>query len=248
MRKVLLWELLSGGKPYIILLILFLLLYVAMDYPPEQTGFSFQNLIAVLDIGWSVGELWWFMFPVVTALAVLVFSYDIDRGVLRTYMLSRVSRTSLFIGKLLAIFVAVLIPLAVSGAIILAFADPTLFLSNPLLVWSGLWLRLLGWALMMYTIIGFGVFSAVILRKPLYAFVAPYAVFYAISKVSIPASIGGYIPPASFIPFQYITPGNPLDYIERGLLYAWHHAWPSIAVATALLVISYLLFVKMEQP
>lgn len=248
MRRIFFWELFSGGKPYIILLIFFLLLYVAMDYPSKSQGFAFGNLISVLDIGWYIGEIWWFLFPVVIALTVLVFSYDIDRGLLRTYMLSQASRTSLYVGKLLAIFVAVLIPLVASGALILAFADPTLFVANPLLVWSGLWLRLLGWVLMMYVMIGFSVFFAVILKKPLYAFVTPYVLFYAIQQMNIPASIVNYIPPLSFLQFQFITPGNPTWLIEHDLLNAWNYNWPGIAVATLLFIISYILFVRMEQP
>jgi ABC-type transport system involved in multi-copper enzyme maturation permease subunit len=247
MKRIFLWELFSGGKPYIILLIFFLLLYVAMDYPSKSQGFAFGNLISVLDIGWSIGEIWWFLFPVVIALTVLVFSYDIDRGLLRTYMLSQASRTSLYFGKLLAIFVAVLIPLVASGALILAFADPTLFVANPLLVWNGLWLRLLGWMLMIYVMTGFSVFFAVILKKPLYAFVAPYVLFYAIERMSIPNSIRNYIPPVSFIQFQAITPGHPTWLVEHDLLNAWNFNWPGIAVATALLIISYILFVRMEQ-
>jgi len=249
--KVFLWELKSGGKPYIMLLILFLLIYVATDYPPRKgTGTYYEpyvNLLSALDIGWSINEIWWFLFPVVIALAVLLFSYDIDRGLLRTYMLSQASRTSLFIGKLAALFIAVFIPLVVGGVLILAFADPTLFLSDPLFVLNGLWLRLVGWALMMYVMIGFSVFAAVLLKKPLYAFVTPYVVFYALESARIPMSIRTYIPPDSFIQFQFITPGNPAYLIEHDLLAAWNFNWPCIAVATALLILSYILFIRMEQ-
>jgi hypothetical protein len=261
-RKVFLWELLTGGKPYIILLIFFLLLYVAMDYPPREGGgvqyypsvtpdpFALEtfNLHSAVDIGWYVGNIWWFLFPVIISLAVLLFSYDIDRGLLRTYMLSQTSRTSLFIGKLAAIFAAVYIPLLVGGALILVIADPTLFIANPLFVWDGLWLRLLGWMLMTYTMIGFSVFPALVLKKPLYAFITPYVVFYALSLISIPANIRAYIPPTSFLELQFITPGGPAWLIEADLRSFWKNAWPSIAVATIVLIISYILFVKMEQP
>jgi hypothetical protein len=256
MRKVFPWELLSGGKPYIILLILFLLMYVATDYPPLGGGgvanydpkiypdpFKIEDpyrgqvlqIGPALDIGWNAFEVWWFSFPVVIALAVLLFSYDIDRGLLRTYMLSRASRTSLFIGKLAAMFVAVYIPLVVSGALILALADPTLFLADPLLVWGGLWLTLQGWALMMYVMVGFSVFSAVALKKPLYAFVTPYVAIYAIGMVRLPPEIGNLIPPRPFI---------FIDHVTR----FWSDVWPSLATATALLVLSYIIFTRMEQP
>jgi len=255
-RKVFLWELKSAGKPYIMFLILFLLLYVAMDYPPRKGGgvtyydISAQpnvNLLSALNIGWSLNEIWWFLLPVVIALAVLLFSYDIDRGLLRTYMLSQASRTSLFIGKLIALFIAVFIPLVVGGALILAFADPTLFLSDPLFVWNSLWLRLVGWALMMYVMIGFSIFPAILLKKPLYAFVTPYVVFYALQSARLPTNIAQYIPGGSFWLFQSVTPGSPAYLIRHDLLRAWELAWPGVAVATALIILSYILFIRMEQ-
>jgi ABC-type transport system involved in multi-copper enzyme maturation permease subunit len=249
--KVFLWELKSGGKPYIMLLILFLLMYVATDYPPRTGAGTYYepyvNLLSALNIGWSINEIWWFLLPVVIALAVLLFSYDIDRGLLRTYMLSQASRTSLFIGKLTALFVAVFIPLVVGGALILTLADPTLFLSDPLFVWNGLWLRLVGWALMMYVMIGFSIFPAVLLKKPLYAFVTPYVVFYALQSARLPMSVAQYIPGGSFWLFQSVTPGSPAILIQHDLLRAWELAWPGVAVATALIIISYILFVRMEQ-
>lgn len=260
MRKVFSWELLSGGKPYIILLILFLLLYVATDYPPRRGGgvhydhevhpdpfkFEYFYLGSVLEIGWTPNEIWWFLFPVIIALAVLLFSYDIDRGLLRTYMLSQAGRTSLFIGKLTAIFVAVYLPLLVSAALILAFADPTLFLADPVLVWDELWLKLLGWAVMMYVMVGFSVFSAVALKKPLFAFVTPYIVIYALGRVRFPYEIRCRIPPAAFIQFVHICLRSPAFRLD--LLHAWNDVWPSLAIATALLILAYILFLKMEQP
>jgi hypothetical protein len=204
------------------------------------------NVGSVLRLDWSAGQLWWFVFPVVIALAVLLFSYDIDRGLLRTYMLSQVSQTKLFIGKLTAMFVAVYVPLLVSGALILALADPALFLADPLFVWSHLWLVLLGWALMMYVMIGFSVFAAVTLKKPIYAFITPYVVIYALPSVPFPVDVRLYIPPESFIDLYYINPfGQDAQDIFRLF---WSYAWPSIAIATALLALAYVLFIRMEQP
>lgn len=238
MSKVFSWELLSGGKPYIIFILLFLLLYTSTTYGPRiGDGWG---------LDWSPGQLWWFVFPVIIALAVLLFSYDIDRGLLRTYMLSQVSQTKLFIGKLTAMFVAVYVPLLVSGALILALADPALFLADPLFVWSHLWLALLGWALMMYVMIGFSVFAAVTLKKPIYAFITPYVVIYALPSVPFPVDVILYIPPVAFRDLYHISFGQYAQ--DLFLLFFWSYAWPSIAIATALLALAYVLFIRMEQP
>ena len=256
MKSVLSWELLSGGKVYIILFLIFLLIYVAADYPPRKVGGLAWydpstttrpkgDVRSVLEIGWGMGELWQFSFPVVIALAVYLFSYDVGQGLLRTYMLSQVSRTTLFVGKLAAMFIAIFLPMVVSGAFLLALADPTLFLKDPLLVWGDLGLRLLLYLLMMYLMIGFSVLPAVAFKKPLYAFVTPFVVLYALQRARLPEPVPSFIPP---VPFLYYENPYDLDLYFRGLARFWGDAWPSLTIATIMLIAAYILFLKMDQP
>jgi len=249
--KVFLWEFLSGKRPYLILLLYFLLLlssgkFIVNEITVEKKTslfHSFEHFTPgnLIDVSFSVADIWWFSFPVVTAYAVFTFSYELDKGILKTYLLSRITKTELFTAKLLATFMGIYTPLILSLLIAYTLADTILFRSIPLEVYVNLPQRLVLYASMLYTMIGLSVFSGVAFKKPLYAFVIPIATIYTLNTASI-SMISRYIPPLCFPIFN-----EAIGLMEPS--YFWSQmgtAIPSVIASTIFLIASYVIFVKRD--
>ncbi len=198
--------------------------YLEYDYPPG----------IVIDVDWLAEDIWWFAFPVVLAYSISLFSYELDTGVLETYLLSSVKRSTIFTAKLSAIFTAILLPLL--GCLLLSYplADPLLFQHDPMGVYINLPPRLLLYASMLYIMICISVFSATVFRKPLYAFILPTVTLYILNMTGI---FKRYIPPSCF----YYPPGFPCS-LGVDVMTVIERSMPAIIFSTIMLILSYFIF------
>lgn len=246
--RVFVWEFLGGKRLYMILLLYFLILFSSgvfaaglVDVEIETSRGRSLTPGSLIDIYQPPSDLWWFSFPVITAYAVLMFSYESDKGIIRTYLLSCTRKSTLFGAKLLAIFIGVFVPLISSLLIVYPIADPVIFYANPLEVYVNLPRRLLLYALILYTMTGFSVLSAVAFKRPLYGFAVPIAITYTLNNVSL-SVIGGYIPPRC-----YLMLTNPIGLVPLGtFLGKMSMALPAFIASTIALIASYVIFVKRD--
>jgi len=251
--KVFKWEFLSGKRFYLILLIYFLLLFssgrlVSSKYVVEErrSGFYIKEDVTpgrVIDIRWHTSSLWWFLFPVVLAYTVFVFSYELDKGILRAYLLSCVKKRTLFIAKLLSIILSLFIPLVACLLIVYALADPQLFMVDPLEVYVNVPRRLLLCALMLYTMMGIAILSSIIFKRPLYAFGIPMAVIYVLNIVSL-RGISDYIPPRCYSRLSYSESIGLVP--TEALINALRIAIPSLIASTIFLIAAYIIFIRRD--
>ncbi len=254
LRKIIWWEFRQGWRPYILFLLYFLLLVYIANYRFFVEVVEIRSARISISSDWltpgtainapySIRGLWWLLFPVVTGYAVLVYSYELDRGIIRAYLLSSVDRRTLFIAKLVYILVATLLPLILATIIVYALADIDMLLADPLEVFVNLPRRLLIYLAMLYIMLGLAVSSSVIFKKPFYAFVIPIITVYVLNNIGIPY-LSSYIPPRCIeswfdTHFIYIIPLN--DFLAR-----FQPSLPSILVSTVLLIASYLIFRGMD--
>jgi len=254
LRRILWWEFRQGWRPYLLFLLYFLLLVYIANYEFFIEVVEIRSAELVVRNDWltpgtaiyapySVMGLWWFLFPVVIGYAVLVYSYELDRGIIRAYLLSSVSRRTLFIGKLIYISVAILLPLTLATILIYALADTKMLSADPMEVFVNLPRRLLIYLTIFYITLGLAVSSSIIFRKPFYAFVIPLITLYVLNNLSIPV-LSRYIPPLCMAPwlddpYIYII---PLD----AFLSRFYPLTPSITVSTLLLIISYIIFRRID--
>lgn len=253
LSKVFRWEFLSGKRFYLVLLIYFLLLFssgkfTSSSYTVEvrAPGFSKHEPLTpgrMIDVWWDASSLWWFLFPVVTAYAVFVFSYELDRGILRTYLLSSVEKRTLFSAKLLSIMLGLFTPLIASMLIVYALADPHLFALNPLELYVNIPRRFIMYASMLYTMVGIATLSSIAFRKPLYAFVVPLTVIYTLNMVSL-YGISAYVPPQCYPDIQLLGSIGlaPIEYFLNKL----STALPAVVASTIALITAYIIFIKRD--
>lgn len=247
--KVFKWELFSGKRFYLIFLLYFLILFSLGQFAYGKTRVetelgSVRTLTPgnMIDIMWGLNDVWWFSFPVVTAYAVFSFSYEFDRGILRTYLLSCIRKRTVFLAKLLSILLGLLIPLIASLLIIYPIADPLLFASNPLEVYANLPRRLLIIVSMLYIMIGISTLSSIAFKKPLYAFAAPIAMIYTLNMAGLRV-VSEYVPPKCYSPFTYMSIGLVA---EESFCNNLSMSLPAVIASTIALIVAYIIFIKKD--
>ena len=251
LSRVFIWEFLSGKRFYLALLIYFLVLFSSGRLTSESWTvevkdpgyFSKEPLTpgSMIDVWWDASSLWWLLFPVVTAYAVFMISYELDKGILRTYLLSNVEKRTLFSAKLLSILLGLFIPLIASLLIVYALADPVLFSSIPLEVYVNLPRRLIVYASMLYIMSGIATLSSVAFRKPLYAFAVPITVIYTLNIVRL-RGISAYVPPQSYPQLQGSIGLMPIEYFLNEL----SMVLPAVIASTIALITAYIIFVRRD--
>lgn len=249
--KVFIWEFLSGKRLYLVLLIYFLVLFSSGRFTsdswtvevktPEYSINSTLTPGSMIDVEWNASSLWWFLFPVVTAYAVFVFSYELDKGIVRTYLLSNVGKRTLFSAKLLSILFGLFIPLIASLLIVYPLADPVLFSSMPLEVYINLPRRLMIYASMLYIMAGIATLSSVAFRKPLYAFAVPIAVIYTLNTVHL-RGVSAYVPPKCYPQHSGSIGLIPIEYFLNEL----SMVLPAVIASTIALITAYIIFARRD--
>lgn len=245
------WEFLSGRRFYLVFLIYFLVLFssgtftseswtVEVKYP-DYVSKEFLTPGSMIDVWWNASSLWWFLFPLVTAYAVFMISYEFDKGILRTYLLSNVGKRTLFSAKLLSILLGLLIPLVASLLIVYALADLMLFSSTPLEVYVNLPRRLLMYTSMLYPMIGIATLCSVAFRKPLYAFAVPLAGVYVLNMARL-TGISAYIPPQCYPEFQGSIGLMPIGWFLNEL----SMVLPTVVTSSIAIVAAYLIFIRRD--
>jgi ABC-type transport system involved in multi-copper enzyme maturation permease subunit len=247
--KIFTWEFLKGKRPQLILILYFLLLltirydvntlkieskdpisHIIRDYPPGS----------LIDIMWDINDVWWFSFPIILAYAIYLYSYELDKGIIRTYLLTCIRRRTLFAAKLIAIFLSVFLPLISTLMIAYPIADPILFMNNPVEVYINLPGKFILYGLMLYIMVCISTLSAVLFKKPLYAFAIPLAIIYVLNMLGIYSS---YIPPESFYRLTLIVePG----FEQYAIVSNVNKILPSIIISTIALAIAYVIFIRRD--
>jgi len=251
--KVLKWEFLAGKRFYLVFVLYFLTLFSLGKYTQDIRTVEHKTLDeydirpltpgTMIDIIWKARDVWWFSFPVVIAYAVFTFTYELDKKILRTYLLSCVKKRTLFLAKLLSIQLGLFIPLIISLLIVYPLGDPILFGSNPLEVYVNLPRRLLLVASMLYIMVGISALSSTVFKNPLYAFAAPIAIVYTLNIAGLRV-VSEYVPP------QCLEIFDPTSSI--GLLTNEHFfsslsmALPAIIASTIALIIAYTVFIRRD--
>jgi hypothetical protein len=245
MGRAFLWELAGGKRPYLILLFYFLVLLFSGTFTSDSVNVEIITPDIhildpvtpgkLIDILWFTQNVWSFLFPVVTAYAVFAFSYELDKGILRTYLLSCIGKPKLFAIKLSVIFTGIFVPLVSGLLIAYSLADPILFASNPFDAYVNLPLRLVLYASMLYTMIGLSVLSAVAFKKPLYSFIIPIVTVYFLNNTDLGA-ISSYIPPKCFPLFSTAIGLFPNFWSEMS------SSVPSIVASTIALITAFVIF------
>lgn len=260
--KVFLWEL-RGRKIYLMILFFLLALVNSMAFEPvtvryeiglpvtmedTRTFYSFSERFtpgSLIDTTWNLKDMWWLFFPLVTGFAVYTFTYEIDKGIMRTYMLSGLKRRTLFATKLATIFFATFVPLAASLAIAYAFSDPILLRANPAEAYLNYPRKLLLYTVLLYSMIGLATFAANVFSKPLSAFTIPLSLIYFLNTIHL-SGVEAHILPRcipdtisrGFIGIAWEQPG--LMNITFLVLLRW------IIVSTALILASFVIFVRRD--
>lgn len=250
--KVLKWEFLAGKRFYLVFVLYFLTLFSLGKYPysiqsveQRTTDYYFIQPLApgtMIDIVWKASDVWWFSFPVVIAYAVFTFTYELDKKILRTYLLSCVKKRTLFLAKFLSIQLGLFIPLIISLLIVYPIGDPILFGSNPLEVYVNLPRRLLLFASMLYIMVGISAFSSIVFKNPLYAFAAPIAAVYTLNVAGLRV-ISDYVPPQCY---QDIIPGSIGLLTNENFFSSLSMALPAIIASTIALIIAYTIFIRRD--
>jgi ABC-type transport system involved in multi-copper enzyme maturation permease subunit len=197
----------------------------------------------MIDVWWDASSLWWFLFPVVTAYAVFMFSYEFDKGILKAYLLSCVEKRTLFLAKLLSIMFGLLTSLGASMLIVYALADPYLFALNPLDVYINIPRRFIMYTLMLYSMVGIATLSSIAFRKPLCAFVVPIAIIYTLNMIGL-HGISTYVPPQCYPDIRLLGSIGlvPMEYFLSKLSLAL----PTIIASTTAIITAYIFFVKRD--
>lgn len=250
--KVLKWELLAGKRFYLVFLLYFLILFSLGKYTQDiqnvewktPDDYYIQPLTpgSMIDIYWKASDVWWFSFPVVIAYAVFTFSYELDKKILRTYLLSCVKKRTLFLAKLLSIQLGLFIPLIISLLIVYPLGDPILFGSNPLEVYVNLPRRLLLFASMLYIMIGISALSSIVFKNPLYAFAAPIAVVYTLNIAGLRV-VSEYVPPQCY---PVISLGSIGLVTNERFFSSLSMALPAVIASTIALIIAYIIFIRRD--
>jgi hypothetical protein len=252
-RKVLKWEFLAGKRFYLVFVLYFLTLFSLGSYTqgiqnvehrtPDEYDIRPLTPGTLIDIVWEASDVWWFSFPVVIAYAVFTFSYELDKKILRTYLLSRVKKRTLFLAKLLSIQLGLFIPLIISLLIVYPLGDPILFGSNPLEVYVNLPRRLLLVASMLYIMVGISALSSTVFKNPLYAFAAPIAIVYTLNIAGLRV-VSEYIPPQCY---QDIIPDLPIGLLtNEDFFSSLSMALPAVIASTIALIIAYTIFIRRD--
>ena len=250
--RIVLWEVFGGRKIYLMLLLYFLLIFssgifgenkITVKSITPQWNISIDaSPGSVVDLDWTPTQMWWFLYPVVTAYAVYQFSYEVDRGIIRTYLLSRVRKSTLFTAKLASLFISVIIPTVVSLLVVYPLGDPILFQADPLTIYTNFPRRLLIYLSMIYVMLGFSIFFSTLFRKPIYAFITPILIVYVLNAAPIEA-IWMYVPPNSYDRL------GPIVGVPDNIFYShFNYVLPSIFLATAGILIAYFIFIWRDYP
>lgn len=250
--RIVSWEVFGGRKIYLILFIYFLLIFTSGVF--GMNGITIRSLTpqwnisrdaspgSVIDLDWTASQMWWLLYPVVTAYTVYQFSYEVDKGIIRTYLLSRVRKSTLFAAKLLSLFISVILPTLVSLLVVYPLGDPILFMADPLTIYTNFPKRLLIYLSMIYIMLGFSIFFSNLFRRPIYAFATPILIVYVLNAAPVEA-IWEYVPPSSYMRLGHIV-GVP----ENIFLSKFTYVIPSIFLATVGIIAAFLIFVLRDYP
>ena len=237
------WEIFTKRLYLVSLPVFFALFYDAGTFEPKIVEVGSENTATFRVADLLVPSLspfsdWTILFPVVVAATAFLFAYEKDNLSLRSTLLNPVRSSTLFASKVVSVFLVVALPTAAAVALTIAMFDPALLLSSPTILFGNTWIWIGLYILLEFMMIAFSLLPAVLLRRPIYAFIVPVFVYFLISNDGF--GLQSFNPAGVWLDFSSqlgITGAAALDW---GNFLA--HAYPSLILSLVCFLLSFVMF------
>lgn len=180
---------------------------------------------AVMHINPSIGkEMFWYMYYIyIVIICVSMFSYEIERKVLRDRFIIGVSRGEAYWSKLISCIILAVYPLFSLHLVLMPIVDTSLVITHTLRFLNILGARLLMDLGLAIITLSYAFIPAIVLSKPLYALLVCFIAPFIVKGMGI-------------IPQEY----SPERFIICDLYY-WSNVVPYLVLFTAFIIIGYVI-------